>query len=38
MNEDYEVIECSEEKSVEKGTWALDIGMCAQCYCEYQGG
>lgn len=39
--DDYEVIECSEcnkEKSVEKGTWALDKGMCEQCYCEYQGG
>jgi hypothetical protein len=38
---DYEIIECSEcnqEKSVEKGTWALDKGMCEQCYCEYQGG
>lgn len=41
MDEDYEVIECSEcweEKAVEKGTWALSEGMCEQCYCEYQGG
>lgn len=41
IQDDYEVIECSEcneEKAVEKGTWALDKGMCEQCYCEYQGG
>lgn len=41
MEEDFEVIECSEcgeEKPVEIGTWALEKGMCAQCYCEYQGG
>jgi NMD protein affecting ribosome stability and mRNA decay len=38
---DYEIIECSEcgeEKQVEKGTWALEKGMCEQCYCIYQGG
>lgn len=41
MNEDYEVIECSEcgeEEEVEKGTWAFDKGMCVQCYHDYQGG
>ena len=40
-SEDYEVIDCSEcgkTKSVEKGTWALDKGMCEKCYCQYQGG
>lgn len=40
-NEDYELIRCSEcfeFKYVEKGTWALDKGMCHTCYCEYQGG
>lgn len=39
--EDYELIECcecGEEKWVEKGTWALEEGMCEPCYCEYQGG
>ena len=39
-DEDYELIECTEcgeEKLVEKGTWALDKGMCEQCYCKYQG-
>lgn len=39
--EDYELIECSEcgeDKYVEKGTWALDKGMCEKCYCAYQGG
>jgi formylmethanofuran dehydrogenase subunit E len=40
-DEEYELIECSEcgeEKKVEKGTWALDKGICEPCYCIYQGG
>lgn len=35
MNKKYEVIECvtcGKEKAVEKGTWALDKGMCEPCY------
>lgn len=39
--EDVVLIKCSEclkQKYVEKGTWALDKGMCETCYCEYQGG
>lgn len=39
--DDYEWIDCSEcdeHKAVEKGTWALDKGMCEHCYCIYQGG
>ena len=39
--DDYEIIECSEcreYKPVEKGTWALDKGMCSRCYRIYQGG
>ena len=39
--DDYEIIECSmcfRQKSVEKGTWALENGMCASCYRAYQGG
>lgn len=41
LMEDHELIECSvceEEKWVEKGTWALDRGMCSQCNCAYEGG
>lgn len=40
-DDDYAVIECrecGEEKAVEKGTWALDKGMCEPCYCSCQGG
>lgn len=40
-DEDYvviECIECLEDKEVEKGTWALDKGMCEKCYCKYQDG
>jgi formylmethanofuran dehydrogenase subunit E len=40
-DEDHELIECSEcgeEKAVEKGTYALEKGMCEQCYCFWQGG
>jgi hypothetical protein len=33
-----ECSECGEEKYVEKGTWALEKGMCEKCYCIYQGG
>lgn len=36
----YETIVCRmcfEDKSVEKGTWALDEGMCETCYAKYQG-
>lgn len=38
---EYETIQCSEcdqLKRVEKGTWALDNGMCEPCYCMYNGG
>lgn len=41
MEEEYEIIrciECDKVKKVEKGTWALDKGMCEKCYCIYQGG
>ena len=37
----YEIIKCSEcrkDREVEKGTWALDNGMCVPCYRAYQGG
>lgn len=40
-DDEHEIIECSEcgeLKPVEKGTWALDKGMCEPCYCLYQGG
>lgn len=40
-DEDYETITCvvcDEEKDVEKGTWALDKGMCESCYRKFQGG
>jgi hypothetical protein len=38
-DDDYETIVCKmcfERKSVEKGTWALDKGMCEPCYAKYQ--
>lgn len=40
-HEDYEPIdcrECGEYKPVEKGTWAIENGMCERCWCEYNGG
>ncbi|MGH1326185.1 hypothetical protein [Bacillus pretiosus] len=35
---EIECSECWEDKWVEAGTWALDKGICATCYCAYQGG
>lgn len=29
---------CDEFKDVEVGTWALDRGVCEQCYALYQDG
>lgn len=29
---------CGEIKDVEVGTWALDKGVCEQCYALYQDG
>lgn len=40
-NDGYRKIECKEcgeYKSVEEGTWAIENGMCEQCWCEYNGG
>ncbi|MCY9132830.1 dUTPase [Bacillus spizizenii] len=39
-DDDYETIICDmcfEAKSVDKGTWAYDRGMCEPCYAKYQG-
>lgn len=39
-DDDYETIICEmyfEAKSVDKGTWAYDRGMCEPCYAKYQG-
>ncbi|RAU96814.1 hypothetical protein [Paenibacillus sp. YN15] len=40
-NDDYRTYECEEcglKVMVERGTYAEDNDMCAECWCAYQGG